>query len=146
GFSQGPPIPVFDPSIVGQGSWGRQVTPQSSNFVTGTTSLMTRNTIGNIGLVEGFSPGTQLNASLNNSSQSTNSLRSTYNPFTNSNLGITLTQPLLRGFGAAVNRRFIKIAKNNETITDLVFRQQVISTVSGVIRLYYDLASLNEDA
>ncbi len=145
GFSAGTPVPQFDPLLTGLGNWGRQVTPQASNFVTGTTSLQTRNTVGDVGFVQAFSPGTQINASLNNSNQSTNSVRSTYNPFTNSTLGLNVTQPLLRGFGAAVNRRFIKIAKNNETITDLVFRQQVIGTVAGVIRLYYDLASLNED-
>ncbi len=44
-----------------------------------------------------------------------------------------------------MNRRYIRIAKNNEKISDYLFRQQVISTVSGIIRLYYDLVSLNED-
>ena len=57
-----------------------------------------------------------------------------------STLGLTVTQPLLQGFGIATNRRFIRIAKNNERVTDLVFRQQLIETVSAVIRLYWDLA------
>jgi len=47
GFSSGSPIPAFDPLITGQGSWGRQVTPQPSNFVTGTNSLNTRTTLAN---------------------------------------------------------------------------------------------------
>ena len=67
------------------------------------------------------------------------------NPAINSSLGLTFTQPLLRGFGPAVNKRYIRIAKNNLQIADFVFRQQVIATVSGVVRLYWDLASLNED-
>ena len=51
----------------------------------------------------------------------------------------------MRGFGSNVNRRFIRIAQNNRKISDIVFRQQAIDTVSGVIRLYYDLVSLIED-
>src|SRR5260370_25259528 len=62
-----------------------------------------------------------------------------------SSLGFTITQPLLRGFGIELNRRYVRIAKNNEKIADLVFRQQVIDTVSGIARLYTDLVSLNED-
>jgi len=56
-----------------------------------------------------------------------------------------VTQPLLRGFGIELNRRFIHIAKNDFRISDLVFRQQVIDTVAGIARLYTDLVSLNED-
>ncbi len=44
-----------------------------------------------------------------------------------------------------MNRRFIRIAKNNQKTTDQVFRQQLIVTVAGVIRLYDDLVSLGED-
>ena len=58
---------------------------------------------------------------------------------------MTVTQPLLRGFGASLNRRFIQIAKNDQKITGLLFEQQLIATVYGVIRLYTDLVALNED-
>ena len=74
-----------------------------------------------------------------------NAARYTYNPILNSSLGFTITQPLLRGFGIELNRRYIRIAKNDEKIADLVFRQQVIDTVAGIARLYTDLVSLNED-
>ena len=74
-----------------------------------------------------------------------NATRYTYNPLLNSSLGFTITQPLLRGFGIELNRRYIHITKNNAKIADLVFRQQVIDTVAGIARLYTDLVSLNED-
>ena len=45
----------------------------------------------------------------------------------------------------AVNSRQIKIAKNNREISDLTFKQQVITTVASVISLYWDLVSYNED-
>jgi outer membrane protein len=74
-----------------------------------------------------------------------NSTNSTYNPYTNGSFGLTVTQPLLRGFGPSVNRRFIRIAKNNEKVSLLLFEQQVITAIYGICRLYFDLAALNED-
>jgi outer membrane protein TolC len=59
---------------------------------------------------------------------------------------VTFTQPLLRGFGREVNLRYIHIAEINRKISRLLFFQQLISTVYGVSRLYYDLVSLNENA
>ena len=41
--------------------------------------------------------------------------------------------------------RFIRVAKNNEKVSDLQFKQQVITTVSAVLNLYWDLVSFNED-
>jgi outer membrane protein len=44
-----------------------------------------------------------------------------------------------------LNKRYIRIARNSQKVADLVFRQQVMDTVSGIARLYTDLVSLNED-
>lgn len=144
-FSSGTALPAYDPAIAGQLNWLHQTTPQANPFVTGTSLLLTRMTSGNAGLVQGFSPGTQIAASFSSTAQNNNSIRSTLNPFSNTSFGLTLTQPLLRGFGVRLNRRFIRIARNNRKVSDLVFRQQVIETVSGIARLYYDLVSLDED-
>jgi outer membrane protein TolC len=107
--------------------------------------LTANTTTGNLGLTQGFSTGTSINAAFNSLASESNSSRNTYNGYASSNLGITVTQPLLRGFGPSVNRRYIRIARNNEKATDLLFRQQAIETVAGIIRLYYDLVSLLDD-
>jgi outer membrane protein TolC len=44
-----------------------------------------------------------------------------------------------------VNRRYQRMAANEERIADLLFRQQLINTVYGVTRLYSDLVALGED-
>jgi outer membrane protein TolC len=62
-----------------------------------------------------------------------------------SGLSLSVTQPLLRGFGRGLNRRYIRIAANQEKIASLLFRQQLVSTVYGVARLYIDLVTLRED-
>jgi len=72
-------------------------------------------------------------------------LQSAFSPYTASSVGFTITQPLLRGFGLAVNRRFIRISKNEQKIAGLLLQQQLIATVYGVVRLYTDLVALYED-
>jgi len=145
-LSSGPPIPQFDPSISGLLNWLHQSSPVYSTVLTGGTNwLVTNNTTGNIGLLQGFSPGTQIGLNFDNTRFTNNATRYTYNPTLGSSLGVTVTQPLLRGFGIDLNRRFIRIAKNSQKVADLVFRQQLIDTIAGVTRLYTDLVSLNED-
>ena len=51
----------------------------------------------------------------------------------------------MRGYGAGLNRRYIRIAANERRIASLLFRQQLILTVYGVIRLYTDFVALYED-
>jgi outer membrane protein TolC len=143
--SNGTPVPVFDPSIVGQLNWTHQTTPETNVVTTGTNSLITNTTLANAGVQQGFATGAQVGLNFSNSRESLNSLRSGYNPFTGSSLGLTATQPLLRGFGSNLNRRFIRIAANQQKITTLLFRQQLIATVYGVIRLYTDFVALYED-
>lgn len=144
-LSNGPPIPAFNPALVGTLNSQHQTALQTNPASQGTSTLAGRLTQGNFGFLKNFSTGTQFNAGFNALSQSTNTRTNAYNPFSSSNFSLNLTQPLLRGFGPAVNRRFILIARNNQKVSDLVFQQQVISTVSGVIRLYFDLVTLQED-
>ena len=143
--SIGTPVKIFDPAVVGLLNWSHQTTPQTNTVVTGTNSLISNIGTASAGFQEGFSSGTQVSLTFNNNHESLNSLRNIYNPFTGTSLGLTVTQPLLRGFGASLNRRFIQIAKNDQIITGLLFEQQLIATVYGVIRLYTDLVALNED-
>jgi outer membrane protein len=144
--STGPPIPQYDPTISGSLNWAHQSTPEYSPVLTGGSNwLVTNNTNGTIGLLQGFSPGTQIGLNFDNTRFTNNTTRYTYNPTLSSDIAITITQPLLRGFGIDLNRRFIRIAKNSQKVADLVFRQQVIDTVAGISRLYTDLVSLNED-
>lgn len=144
-FASGPAIPLFDPVLSGQLLGERSNTPQTSTLNTNSTDLTANSFTGNFGYNQGFSPGTQISAGYQNLYTDTNYARNLFNPYAQSGLGVTVTQPLLRGFGSELNRRFIHIAKNSEKISDYVFAQQAIVTVSGLIRLYDDLVSLNAD-
>lgn len=143
--SIGTPVPLYDPALIGQLNWTHQTTPQSNSVITGTPSLITNGLLANAGIQQGFATGAVASVNFNNNHQSLNSLRTAYNPYTGSSLGLNITQPLLRGFGASLNRRFIRIAGDEQRVGTLLFRQQLIATVYGVIRLYTDFVALYED-
>jgi outer membrane protein TolC len=144
-FSSGPNIPQFDPALTGQFLAQHQTTPETSTVTTGTPALLQNSYTSNFGYSQGFGPGTNVSAGFQNLHTWSNSSRNLVNPYDSSSLGVTITQPLLRGFGIAVNRRFIRIAQNSQRMSDQVFRYQATITVSGVVRLYTDLVSLSED-
>lgn len=144
-LSSGPPIPQYDPSVSAQANLAQQIYPQSDPFSTGSNSASLHSLTESIGYQQGFSTGGLLNVTFNNDWLSEYSTRLNLNPFTAASLNLTFTQPLLRGFGIGLNKRFILMARNEAHIADDVFRQQLISTVSDVIRLYWDLVSLKQD-
>jgi outer membrane protein len=144
-LSTGPAIPQFDPALTGQINWTHQTTPDTNPLAYGTNALSGSTTNANAAYTQGFGPGTELNVGFDNARNTTNSLQSAFSPYTTSSLGFTVTQPLLRGFGLAVNRRFIRISKNEQRIAGLLVEQQLIATVYGVVRLYTDLVALYED-
>ncbi len=141
----GPAIPLLDPQLNFFTQFAHTTSPQSNTQLTGTTALIlnTRTYQAQYQQVWDFG----LNAALTFSNQRTqvNSPFFDLDPFTSGLLDLTVTQPLLQGFGRAVNGRNIRVAKNNEKVTDLQFKQQVITTVSAVLNLYWDLVSFNED-
>jgi outer membrane protein TolC len=141
----GPPIPVFEPELVGNASWAHQTIPESSTFIAGTDELIQRQDLSGLSYQQGFSTGTLVSLGLNNSTAVGNSATTLFNPVTNSSLGITITQHLLQGFSIAVNRRQIQIARNNRELSDLTFKLQVITTVAAVMDLYWDLVTFNEN-
>src|SRR5216684_715760 len=144
-MSNGPAVPQYDPIVSALVNRLHSTTPETSTLLTGSNWLAQNSVNANAGLNVGFSPGTQLSVNFDNSRYLTDATRYTYNPFVNSSLGFTITQPLLQGFGTTLNKRYIRIARNSQKVADLVFRQQVMDTVSGIARLYTDLVSLNED-
>jgi outer membrane protein len=74
-----------------------------------------------------------------------NATTAIFNPYDSASLGLTITQPLLNGFGVANNQRSYHKAKNNLKANDLTFKNQVITTVTGVVNLYWDLVTFDND-
>jgi outer membrane protein TolC len=144
-LSTGPALPDLDPTIVASSSWNHTSDPQNSTFLPNLLSLNANTTVGSLGIQKGFTSGGTVRLTWNTTYQNINDPLYLYNPATYSNINLTFTQPLLQGFGLAVNGRYIRIARNNRNVSQDVFKQQVITTVYAVIRLYWDLVSLTED-
>lgn len=143
--NSGPSTASLDPVLTGNIQFGHFSAPQTSTFLTGTNTLTQSQKLVNLSVGQSFLTGTSGTFSLNNTIGSSNSLRNDFNPVTTANAELLVSQHLLQGFGRAVNDRNIRIAKNNIQVADLVFKQQVESSVSNVISLYWDLVAFNED-
>jgi outer membrane protein TolC len=139
-------IPNLDPVGYVTGSLNHITSPQSSNFVTGTSALVSAYKGLTWGVQKGFLTGTTATLSMSNTiGLNQNSPTNNFNPTTNGNMTLSLTQHLLQGFGLAVNNRAIRVAKNQRVQSDLQFKAQVIATVSSVASLYWDLVSFNDN-
>lgn len=132
----------LDPSLFGNLDWGHFSNPQTSNFVTGTNTLVREISNSQVGLRQGFISGATMALIWSNSRAETNSLRTNFNPSLISALTLRMTQPLLQGFGVAVNTRNIEVAKNNHEISNLQFKLQVEEVVTRVTGIYWGLVSL----
>lgn len=141
----GPAIPNLDPQISVFAQFAHSTSPQSNTFLTGTTSLIsnTRSFQGQISKYNDF--GTYYQFSVTDTHYKFNSPFYSLNPFSQANADFQITQNLLNGFGRPVLGRNIRVSKNNEKISTLQFKQQVITTVSAVLNLYWDLVSFNAD-
>ena len=140
-FSSGPPIPGYDPVLVGQLAWMHL----QSIVIPPVASKSTNNAFANLTLAQGISTGAQFLVGSTNASDLLNFFASSPDPFRSPNVVASVVQPLFRGWGVDVNRRYIRIAQNNLKVSRLVFRQQLSDLIFGVSRIYYDLVSLNED-
>lgn len=159
-YSAGPNLPLYDPQLIGTAGFFRRsntVTLGSTTDGTGTGGTGTTTGGGtvttpqpldfvalNVGYLQGFRTGGQLEAIVNNDSRVVYGSTGQLNPLSTPSTSVTFAQPLLRGRGE-VNLRFLRIARTNQKISRLLFEQQVLETVYGISRLYFDLVSLGEN-
>jgi len=141
----GPNIPSLDPTFLAFVNFQHASAPQSNTFLTGTTALIqsTRSVTAQYQQNWDFGLSTQLTYA--SSYFHLNSQLFGVNPYTTGDLDLQITQNLLQGFGSAVNGRNIRVQRNNVKVSDLQFKQQVITTVSAALNLYWDLVSFNAD-
>ena len=141
---EGPAIDSFDPILSGNIAGEHSTAQQASTVFTGTTTLVQNTNTYNFNYSQGFATGTLATVSFNNNRTNNNSLFSFVNPQMNSSFRFQLRQHLLQGFGTDPNLRFIHIARNNREIEDVTFRNQIISTVSQIENIYWDLVTAYE--
>ncbi|PTX91324.1 TolC family protein [Opitutus sp. ER46] len=129
----------FDPAITFRRSYAE------SEFPVGTTPLASQITkTDEYALsLDGLTPwglSYQIGGSASNERGTSNQYSDQYVSFA----GVTVTQPLLRGFGFGANLADLRIAKANRAISDWDHRQTVIDTVTSVMQTYTGLAEARE--
>jgi outer membrane protein len=93
-----------------------------------------------------FPTGTQFQAGLTNNRTSSNfGFFNLYNPYLQSALTVTITQPLFRGFGILPNTRLIIEAKRTIKVGLSQLEQQVIATTTQVSNDYWELVYAREN-
>lgn len=128
---------VFDPQLTGTYTFSEAENP-STTFTGGVRNFTTSKNDSYQVALGGLLPwGMTYSVSANqfNARSSTTGFSDLYDTAA----GISLRQPLLRGFGFGATTAQIRIAMTNRSITEWAFRQSVIDTVTRVIYAYYDL-------
>ncbi len=141
----GAALPNLDPVMFTAYNWGHRTRPQSNTITTGLNALTFNSHTLNYGIQKGFLTGTTASFGWNSDFFKSNNPLSDINPARQANFQLEITQRLLQGFGRAVNNRNIRVAKNDIRVSDLVFQQQVMTTVSAIVNLYWDLVTFNAD-
>ncbi len=68
-----------------------------------------------------------------------------FNPAWTGGLSFTVTQPLLKNAGIAVNKTFITVAQNNAVVEQHVFRDRVMTVIALVEQNYWELVYAREN-
>lgn len=146
----------YDPILSQTFSFADVTTPINNPFISGTAGtgvsggvataapLISHSATYNTQYQQWFDLGTYFNVSWNNNRASSNAANF-FNPYVQSSLVVSLSQPLLAGAGRFVNRRNIIIAENNRKIADLAFAQQAITTTTNTVNAYWELAYAREN-
>jgi outer membrane protein len=149
----------FDPTFTSNLNVQDSVTPLNNPLFagvipTGTTTPASQTPlpyvqhIGNLNFQynQYFPTGTQFQAGLTNNRTSSNfGFFNLYNPYLQSALTLTVTQPLLRGFGILPNTRLIIEARRNIKVGLSQLEQQVMATTAQVSNDYWELVYAREN-
>ncbi len=80
-----------------------------------------------------------------NNTRNSSNAANFFNPSVSSALNVSISQPLLNGFGKQMWTRNIRIANNNRKIADWAFTQQAITTITNTITAYWELVFAREN-
>ncbi len=134
-------VNFYDPLITAK-TYVDHTTQLLPNQVLYGVPVIHQNTLlGNFTYQQAFSTGGSVQVAWNNNRQTTNSPNNTLNPVLNSYFEFYANQQLLAGFGRGTNLRYLRIAKTNQKVSDIAFRAQLISTVTQICDLYWDLVN-----
>ena len=141
----GAAVNSYDPTITADLNVHHYSQPLSNTALYGVQLLRANTITGNVGYTQAFPTGTSLAVTFNNDRVTSNSPFIFLNPEIDTYYQVLFQQQLLAGFGRGPNLRYLRIARNNQKISDQAFELQVITTVTQIANIYLDLVSAYED-
>ena len=144
-LGEGTYVNGYDPVLSFSGDVDHTVAIQENPFQAGVPILKDNTIVAQANYWQAFPLGTTLSVNYYGQRLTSNSPYYAVNPSLYAQFKVTITQPLLQGFGLATNERYIHLAQRNLKITGLAFRAQVIATITQVENLYWDLVNTWED-
>jgi outer membrane protein TolC len=138
-------VSSYDPTITGLFSLEHYTEPLSNTTIYDVPTLQTNTTTGNFTYAQAFATGTAIQASFSNNRVTQNSPFTFLSPTLNTYYQFQVKQQLLAGFGLGPNLRYLRIAKNNQRISDEAFKLQVVTTITQIANMYWDLVAAYED-
>ncbi len=138
---------VYDPTIRLQPGYEKRATPTPNVLQAPTGKLEDTLFNANASYSQRFrANGTQFKADFLNTRQTTNNPFVGLNPFTQSQLVLGITQPLLRGRETDRERTDLMIRNRAAQVSDIEFELKATDIVSRVQAAYWDLLSAQRDA
>ena len=110
----------FEPTLNIAGQGIRSTTPSASQLL-GASSLSQLIHRYSISYGQTLQTGTQVNVGFSMNRNSSNSAFNTFNPSYSGNITYSINQPLLQNHGRDINRHLIRIAQNNQTMSQIDF-------------------------
>jgi outer membrane protein TolC len=145
----------FDPTLSVNGQYNRAVNPlnqpvfgSTGNTLSGITTLDQRRESVTLDAMTNLLTGGNVNLNYSPSRTNVNQNLATgylFNPYYSGGLALTLTQPLLRNAGIDVTKTFIRVAQNNATVEEHVFRDRVLTVLATVEQTYWEVVFANEN-
>jgi outer membrane protein len=140
----GPVPPSLDPNLYLSLGAGHNTTPLTNTLLNQTTALTQGYRQFVAQYSQQFQTGTSGAITFVNTRSLLNSSTPLFNPSISGYFDVQVNQNLLQGMSVGVNNRNIRVAKNNLKVSNLQVKLQVVTTVSAVLNLYWDLVSFNE--
>jgi len=134
----------FEPTLNLQASVTRNTSPATSQLI-GAQSLSTLGGAYSLGFSQALDTGTTLGLDFVMNRNSSNSAFNTFNPSYTGLLRYSFSQHLLKDYGRVNNRRQIRVAQNNQKVSETQFERQLIDLVAQAQRGYWDLVFAAED-
>ena len=145
----------FDPTLSVNGQYNRTVNPLNrpvfggaGNNLSGITTFDQRSESVTLDATTNLLTGGNVDLNYSPSRTNVNQNVATgflFNPAYTGGLALTLTQPLLRNAGFDVTKTFIRVAQNNATVEEHVFRDRVLTVLATVEQTYWEVVFANEN-